>query len=198
MFLQEFADTLQYIERIRSRAEPCGICRIVPPPSWLPACLLKEKEIWENSPFLAHYQRIDGFQKTFAHDQFSNHCVDMKNKRRRLDSVCGNRCLMDPDESCKQGQNSELGREFTLKVFKSYADDFKSQYFSSGNKDTNTETKSPMLGEQWEPLVDQVEGEYRRILENPTEQIEVTEIIDFGSDFLQSDKLLLILLYECF
>ncbi|TYK18007.1 putative lysine-specific demethylase JMJ16 isoform X1 [Cucumis melo var. makuwa] len=170
---EEFADTLQYIERIRSRAEPCGICRIVPPPSWLPACLLKEKEIWENSPFLAHYQRIDGFQKTFAHDQFSNHCVDMKNKRRRLDSVCGNRCLMDPDESCKQGQNSELGREFTLKVFKSYADDFKSQYFSSGNKDTNTETKSPMLGEQWEPLVDQVEGEYRRILENPTEQIEV-------------------------
>lgn len=89
---------------------------------------------------------------------------------------------MDPDESCgidNKGPNSELGREFTLKAFKSYADDFKSQYFSSGNKVTNTEENSPMLQEQWEPMVDQVEGEYRRIVENPTEQIEVTEIIDF-------------------
>ncbi|XP_038898268.1 putative lysine-specific demethylase JMJ16 isoform X2 [Benincasa hispida] len=194
---EEFADTLHYIERIRSRAESCGICRIVPPPSWLPPCLLKEKEIWENSPFLAHYQRIDGFQKTCARDQFSNHSGDVKNKRRRLEYEYGNRCLMDPDESCgsdKKGPNSELGREFTLKAFKSYADDFKSQYFSSGNKVTNTETKSSMLQEQWEPLVDQVEGEYRRILENPTEQIEVLcgdslGTLSLGSGFPSSSSL---------
>lgn len=192
MFLQEFADTLHYIERIRPRAELCGICRIVPPPSWLPPCFLKEKEIWENSPFLAHYQRIDGFQKNYACGQFPEHSGNIKNRWRRLEYECVNRCLMDPDESCgidNKGPNSELGREFTLKAFKSYADDFKSQYFSCGNKVTNTEENSPLLQEQWEPMVDQVEGEYRRIVENPTEQIEVTEIIDFVFDFLQSDKL---------
>lgn len=159
------------------------------------------KETWENSPFLAHYQRIDGLQKTYACGQFSNHSGNVKNKRRRLEYACVNGHLMDPNESCgsdEKGPNSDLGREFTLKAFKSYADDFKSQYFSSGNKCTYTETKSSMLQEQWEPLVDQVEGEYRRILENPTEQIEVIEIIDFDSVFLQSDKLLLILLYDCF
>ncbi|XP_022157451.1 putative lysine-specific demethylase JMJ16 [Momordica charantia] len=184
--------TLQYIERIRPRAESCGICRIVPPPSWLPPCLLKEKAIWENSPFLTHYQRIDGFQKNFACGRFPKHSDNHKNKRRRIEYECGNRCFMDPDESCgidKKGPSSKLGREFTLKAFKSYADDFKSQYFSSGNKVTDTETNSSTVQEQWEPLVDQVESEYRRIVENPTEQIEVPGIINFYFDFLQSDKL---------
>ncbi|CAK9309887.1 unnamed protein product [Citrullus colocynthis] len=193
---EEFADTLHYIEKIRSRAESSGICRIVPPPSWLPPCLLKGKETWENSPFLAHYQRIDGLQKTYACGQFSNHSGNMKNKRRRLEYACVNGRLTDPDESCgsdEKGPNSDLGRVFTLKAFKSYADDFKSQYFSSGNKCTNTETKSSMLQEQWEPLVDQVEGEYRRILENPTEQIEVlcgdsSGSLSLGSGFPSSSS----------
>ncbi|XP_022960375.1 putative lysine-specific demethylase JMJ16 [Cucurbita moschata] len=186
---EEFSDTLSYIERIRSRAESSGICRIVPPPSWLPPCLLKETEIWEDSPFLAHCQRIDGIQKDYACGRLAKHSKNITNKRRRLEYECGNRCLKDSDESCgsdKKGPYSELGQEFTLKAFKSYADDFKSQYFSSGNKVTSTETKSSMLQEQWEPLVDQIEGEYRHIVENPTEQIEVLYGDSLGSPSLGS------------
>lgn len=191
LFLQEFSDTLQYIERIRPRAESCGICRIVPPSSWMPSCLLKEKENWENSSFLVHCQRIDGSQKNCACGQFPKHSENIKNKRRRLEYECGNGGLMDSDdESCgsdRKEPDSEHGREFTLKAFKSYADDFKYQYFSSGDEVTNTETKSSLLQEQFEPLVDQVEGEYRRIVENPTERVEVTKIMNFDSDFLQSN-----------
>ena len=56
---QEFKDTLKYIESIRSTAEPYGICRIVPPPSWKPPCLLKEKNIWECSKFCTRVQKVD-------------------------------------------------------------------------------------------------------------------------------------------
>ncbi|VAI94408.1 unnamed protein product [Triticum turgidum subsp. durum] len=33
---EEFADPLAYVARIRPAAEPYGVCRIVPPPSWSP------------------------------------------------------------------------------------------------------------------------------------------------------------------
>lgn len=32
---EEFADPLRYIASIRAEAEPCGLCRIVPPPGWV-------------------------------------------------------------------------------------------------------------------------------------------------------------------
>ena len=31
---EEFADPLRYIASIRAEAEPCGLCRIVPPAGW--------------------------------------------------------------------------------------------------------------------------------------------------------------------
>jgi len=70
----------------------------------------------------------------------------------------------------------EPGPEFTLQTFKKYADDFSDQYF---NKDACGD--SP-------PSVEDIEGEYWRIVENPTEEIEVIYGADletgtFGSGF---------------
>ncbi|PQP94722.1 hypothetical protein Pyn_17558 [Prunus yedoensis var. nudiflora] len=59
---EEFNDTLNYIASIRAKAEPYGICRIVPPSSWRPPCPLKEKDIWETSKFATRVQRVDKLQ----------------------------------------------------------------------------------------------------------------------------------------
>jgi len=55
----------------------------------------------------------------------------------------------------------EPGPEFTLQTFKKYADDFSDQYF---NKDACGDLP---------PSVEDIEGEYWRIVESPTEEIEV-------------------------
>ncbi|CAL1361442.1 unnamed protein product [Linum trigynum] len=41
--VEDFEDTLGYISKIHAKAEPFGICRIVPPACWRPPCHLKEK-----------------------------------------------------------------------------------------------------------------------------------------------------------
>lgn len=61
----------------------------------------------------------------------------------------------------------ERGPVFTLKSFKRYADDFKVQYFRENDKVIN-------IGEnQREPLIARIESEYWRLVENPSEEIEV-------------------------
>lgn len=60
----------------------------------------------------------------------------------------------------------ETGPRFTLDEFKKYADDFKSQYFRKN-------AGKPNLEDRFEPSVENVEGEYWRIVEKPTEEIEV-------------------------
>lgn len=55
----------------------------------------------------------------------------------------------------------EPGPEFTLQTFQKYADDFSKQYF---RKDTSMDSV---------PSVEDIEGEYWRIVEVPTEEIEV-------------------------
>jgi histone demethylase JARID1 len=57
----------------------------------------------------------------------------------------------------------EPGPEFTLQMFQKYADDFSDQYFM---KDKCRD--SP-------PSVEDIEGEYWRIVERPTEEIEVSK-----------------------
>lgn len=58
------------------------------------------------------------------------------------------------------------GPDFTLDSFQNYADHFKEQYFcNSLNADSRDE--------QFEPSIEDIEGEYWRIVEHPTEEIEV-------------------------
>lgn len=58
----------------------------------------------------------------------------------------------------------EPGPEFTLKSFESYADDFKEQYFRIKESENWSE---------WKPSIEAMEGEYWRMVEKPTEEIEV-------------------------
>ncbi|KAJ7977229.1 Lysine-specific demethylase [Quillaja saponaria] len=129
---EEFKDTLKYVASIRSRAEPYGICRIVPPSSWLPPFCLKEKCLWESSKFISHTQRIDGLHIHYPQEKRDKYGENTITKKRRglkvgLDCELGKGCGRNQYDV--EGFESEPGPEFTLKTFKRFADDFKDQYF---------------------------------------------------------------------
>ncbi|KAI4350102.1 hypothetical protein L6164_010623 [Bauhinia variegata] len=188
---EEFQDTLKYIESIRSRAESYGICRIVPPSSWKPPCPLKEKSIWEGSKFATRVQRIDKLQNRDSMRKISRVHNNMKRKRRRC-------TRMGVDNGTGRGQNVgfceaetfgfEPGPQFTLEVFQRYADEFKARYFRKNENVSHLGGNTTMFEGSWEPPVENIEGEYWRMVERPTEEIEVLYGADletgvFGSGF---------------
>lgn len=65
----------------------------------------------------------------------------------------------------------EPGPKFTIKKFLEYADKFKRQYFLS--EETGSSSDPDNLPKQGEPSLVDIEGEYWRIVENLTEEIEV-------------------------
>lgn len=166
--VQEFQDTLQYIASIRPQAEAYGICRIVPPASWKPPCTLKEKNMWEKSKFTTRIQRIDKLQNRNSITKILKLNHHKKKKRRRCNKavVDQNSAICDvkvPSEAAifeSERFGFEPGPEFTLDSFQKYADDFKAQYFRKNEG-------------RCEPSVENIEGEYWRMVEKPTEEIEV-------------------------
>ncbi|KAF9589834.1 hypothetical protein IFM89_028769 [Coptis chinensis] len=157
---EEFKDTLGYIAKIRQEAEPYGICRIVPPPSWKPPCLLKEKNIWQRAKFSTRVQQVDKLQNRES----------MKKKSR--------------DE--KFGFHS--GPDFTLSDFQRYANDFKECYFGIQDRMDDTKPTSVEPRKSGIPSIEDIEGEYWRIVEKPSEEVEVYYGADletgiFGSGF---------------
>ncbi|CAN1292202.1 Putative lysine-specific demethylase JMJ16 [Linum perenne] len=144
--LKEFKDTLKYITSVHLKAKPYGICRIVPPPSWHPPCMISEKSMWEESIFESRIQRIDGL----------------------LDQSLGDisKC------SGMEDFEPQPGPRFSLKSFKKYSDDFVSQYFGI-DEVLNSNAGSNMHLKQSEPSLEDIEDEYRRIIESPTEEMEV-------------------------
>lgn len=187
---EEFQDTLKYISSIRSRAEPYGICRIVPPRSWKPTCPLKEKSIWEGSKFATRVQRIDKLQNRGSGSKKSRIQNNMKRKRRRCTRIgVNNGTGTGPNEEFCEVERFgfEPGPEFTLETFKRYADDFKVKYFRNENA-SHSSAHATILNGTSEPSVEKIEGEYWRMVESPTEEIEVLYGADletgiFGSGF---------------
>ncbi|EEC78664.1 hypothetical protein OsI_18782 [Oryza sativa Indica Group] len=173
---EEFEDTLKYIESIRPMAEPYGICRIVPPSSWKPPCLLKDKSIWEGSKFSTRVQKVDKLQNRKSSKKGRRGGMM---KRRKLAESEENSATAHTQTGMQQSPERfgfEPGPEFTLQTFQKYADDFSKQYF---RKDTSMDSV---------PSVEDIEGEYWRIVEVPTEEIEVIYGADletgtFGSGF---------------
>jgi histone demethylase JARID1 len=119
----------------------------------------------ENSEFVARIQRIDGNQVQHAPEIMASSHDTTETKRRKVmkvdtDSHLGN------NNGNVQGRDyePEHGPKFTIKTFKKMADEFKTQYF-------NYKNKNKIMGS--DPSVENIEDEYRRIVQNPTEEIEV-------------------------
>ncbi|CAN8294959.1 unnamed protein product [Cochlearia groenlandica] len=193
---EEFEDTLSYIAKIRPQAEKYGICRIVPPPSWKPPCPLKEKQVWEDSKFTTRVQRVDKLQNRSSMKKVSNLSNQMRKKKRKcmkmgMDSVTNVKsepCSVSTEISELETFGFEPGPGFTLKDFKKYADEFKAQYFKKSETSINNQCKVGNSIDCWVPSIEDVEGEYWRIVEKATEEIEVLYGADletglFGSGF---------------
>ncbi|PPD68596.1 hypothetical protein GOBAR_DD34518 [Gossypium barbadense] len=187
--IEEFEDTLAYIEKIRAEAQSFGICRIVPPPSWTPPCPLKEKDIWEHAKFSTRIQQVDLLQnrepmrkKNRSRKRKRRRHSRMGATRRRANSSSESVVTSETDE--KFGFNS--GSDFTLEEFQRYADEFKEMYFQ---RDCSEDLESSMIEcRQWEPSWEDIEGEYWRIVEQPKDEVEVyygadLETGTFGSGF---------------
>ncbi|KAI3793592.1 hypothetical protein L1987_36212 [Smallanthus sonchifolius] len=191
---EEFEDTLKYISSIRDKAETYGICRIVPPSSWKPPCPLKEKNVWENSTFATRIQRVDKLQNRDSLNQMLRPNCHKKRKRRRcmklgLDQKTHGSDIGAPVDLMvpESGFGFEPGPRFTLKEFHKYADDFKNQYFRR-NETAKDACDNSVMKDLWEPSLEDIEGEYWRMVESPTEEIEVLYGADletgtFGSGF---------------
>ncbi|KAI3470687.1 hypothetical protein Pfo_027350 [Paulownia fortunei] len=198
---EEFEDTLKYISSIRSKAEIYGICRIVPPPSWKPPCPLKERNIWERSKFTTRVQRIDKLQNRDSMRKILQVNHDKRRKKRRclksgVHHGNGIHEIKIPGEVGlyeAERFGFEPGPDFTLDSFQKYADDFKAQYFRENNNSSNLGGNKSMLEEQWQPSVEDIEGEYWRLVEKPMEEIEVLYGADletgaFGSGFPKTSQ----------
>lgn len=141
---QEFKDIFQYIAKIRPKAEEYGICRIIPPDSWKPPILIKGNR-FVSSKFGTHVQQIDALKDLFS--------------KRKLNKIIE----QTKSDHGSHGFEFESGPEFTLPAYKQYAEHFKRNYFHK--RDIFTDNGTPL----WE----NVEGEYWRIVQNPTEEIQV-------------------------
>ncbi|CAI9755214.1 unnamed protein product [Fraxinus pennsylvanica] len=172
--VEEFQDTIGYIESIRPMAEAYGICRIVPPPSWSPPCLLKDKNAWKCAKFSTRIQKVDLLQnrepirkkrhrKRKRRRQFSS-----KPRRRARTEVSESNAASDSEE--KFGFQS--GSDFTLEDFQKISDEFKESYFKINDRRDGSVIKNEEDRRSL-PSVEDIEGEYWRIVEKPEDEVEV-------------------------
>ncbi|GER36810.1 transcription factor jumonji (jmj) family protein [Striga asiatica] len=184
---EEFQDTLNYIATIRPKAEAYGICKIVPPESWKPPCPLKEKNFWENQKFSTRIQQVDLLQNR---EPMRKKTQKKRKRRKQFNTRPRRRARREsPESNCEDKFGFQSGSDFTLGEFERYAEEFKESYFEGMGKNggDNVEKK-------WRPSVDEIEAEYWRIIEQPTDEVEVYYGADLetgmlGSGFLKGSDL---------
>ncbi|XP_010509692.1 PREDICTED: lysine-specific demethylase JMJ15-like [Camelina sativa] len=163
----DFEDPIAYIEKIRSYAEPYGICRIIPPLKWSPPCRLKERALWEDTKFPTRIQIVDLLQNREAMKK-KEKPKGRKRKRGRKPSVALPKkihgSVSSPEKTEEEKFGFSSGSDFTLKEFEKYDRSFKKSYFERKDNAADTE---------WAPSVEEIEGEYWRIIEKPTDEVEV-------------------------
>lgn len=104
--------------------------------------------------------------------------IEVKNKQRKrrrclrsgVDNKNGNEEIKIPDEA---EFGFEPGQDFTLDEFQKYDYDFKAQYFKRYKKSSSSGDNTITLEKQQQPTLEEIEGEYWRIVEKPTDEIEV-------------------------
>ncbi|KAE8655311.1 Lysine-specific demethylase JMJ18 [Hibiscus syriacus] len=185
--VEEFEDTIAYIEKIREEAESFGICRIVPPPSWTPPCPLKEKDIWEHAKFSTRIQQVDLLQNR---EPMRKKRKSRKSRRRRHSRIEATRRRTNSSVESTSESNEKFGfssgSDFTLEEFQRYAKEFKVTYFK---RDCDKDSKPGVVEySKWEPSWEDIEGEYWKIVEQSTDEVEVyygadLETGTFGSGF---------------
>ncbi|CAA0374672.1 unnamed protein product [Arabidopsis thaliana] len=176
---EEFEDTLAYIEKIRPLAESFGICRIVPPSNWSPPCRLKGDSIWKNKNFPTRVQFVDLLQNRGPVKKKTPKARKRKRgkysrtvaPKKRNGSV--SKSVSTPKATEEENFGFESGPEFTLEKFEKYAQDFKDSYFE--RKDN--------VGD---PSVEEIEGEYWRIIEKETNEVKVLYGTDLENPILGS------------
>ncbi|EFH55287.1 predicted protein, partial [Arabidopsis lyrata subsp. lyrata] len=146
---EEFSDTLSYISSLRDRAEPYGICCVVPPPSWKPPCLFKEKKIWEASTIFPQVQLFG---------------IQTKNPKIKKE--------VDADSDDAASEGVQFGPGYTLETFKNFADTYKKSHFIMKDEVLGSENSSPRLKPD-ELTVADIEKEYRQLVESPLIEIGV-------------------------
>ncbi|XP_024398635.1 putative lysine-specific demethylase JMJ16 isoform X2 [Physcomitrium patens] len=183
---EEFKDPLRYIASIRARAEPYGVCRVVPPQLWRPPCPLRGDSVEaQNMEFPTRVQQVHKLQIRQPTTKVWSP-TKLASKRRRGRATIGRMgglaaCTTSPPINDQPEYFGFWpGDPFPLRAFENYANDFKSQYFRIPER----QSSEP----DWEPTVNMIEGEYWRIVEQATEQIEVlygadVETGKFGSGF---------------
>ncbi|KAG6395847.1 hypothetical protein SASPL_141976 [Salvia splendens] len=171
---EDFQDTLGYIASIRPKAEAYGICKIVPPPSWKPPCPLKEKEVWERSKFSTRIQHVDLLQNR---EPMRKKSQRKRKRRRQFNTRPRRRARSESSEANAAGESEEKfgfksGSDFTLDEFERYADEFKESHFRVKER---AQESSAEIGQdkRCSPTVNDIEGEYWRIIEQPTDEVEV-------------------------
>ena len=166
--IQEFSDTMKYIASIRAEVEQYGICRIVPPHSWQPPCLLKDSEK-KSVRLPTRVQQLDKLQVRKAQVKEKER-QGRQNRELRRDSTEALLVREDDNDAASSDEEGKFGFEpgpaFTLNAFEKYAHQFKEEYF--GLKDVCNDS---VLNQKLS--IECIEGEYWRIVEHPTEQLEV-------------------------
>uniref|UniRef100_A0A803M7N2 Uncharacterized protein n=1 Tax=Chenopodium quinoa TaxID=63459 RepID=A0A803M7N2_CHEQI len=183
----DFKDTFKYIESIRQQVEPYGLCRIVPPSSWKFPSFFEEDDIWQNYRFSTQVQRVNELKNHGSFRKVTPDSDTREAKRRRLDYESTDVCAANFCSDECQGLESfciESGPEFNLIAFKRYADYFHQCYFSKEVEAPYVQSRAAMHQAQREPSEQNIEGEFWRIVEKPTEEIEVL----YGTDTI-SEKL---------
>ncbi|CAL5386384.1 unnamed protein product [Camellia sinensis] len=152
-------------------------------------CYEKEEEFKDTLKYVASIRPQAGSYGIF---RIGNH-EKMKGKRRRtlgMSLECGSDevFVSDPDKTGHYNEGFEFkpGEEFSLETFKKYADDFKRHDFCMEGRVTVSDDNSSVFENHWDPSVENIEGEYRPIVENPTEEIEVLLGLNLESKVLGS------------
>nr|XP_016489502.1 PREDICTED: putative lysine-specific demethylase JMJ16 isoform X3 [Nicotiana tabacum] len=162
---EEFEDTLKYVASILPHIKHYGICRIVPPSSWKPPSRIEEESTVYGVN--THIQRTSDLQNLFFKKRLEAACTRTNNKQQKIlsrKSDFGHGIERKEFGCCNEHFEFENGPKLMLKYFKHYADHFKKQYFVKEDQITASE-----------PSIQDIEGEYWRIIENPTEEIEVLQ-----------------------